>query len=138
MRQRTFTVFDDYIQPNSTVYTDARHNTTLGENDMLGLHVLADNPTTNGTLAVFIEQSSEGRNWLFRSTNGTSVPTTPDVTLTMSGTGDFEHKMWSDACLGVSTLGPLLSFVRLRLITASGVGLHVKVHATLRGGTIGR
>jgi hypothetical protein len=138
MRQRTQTIFDDYIQPNSTVYTDARHNATLGEHDMLGLHALADNPTAAGTVSVYVEHSSEGRNWLFRSTNGTTVPTTPDLSLSMSGTGDFSHKMWSDACLGVSAVGPLLSFVRLRLITTSAMGLHVKVHATLRGGSIGR
>jgi hypothetical protein len=145
MRQRTFTVFDDYIQPGSAVYTDARHNTTLAEHDMLGLHALADNPNTGGTVSLYVEHSSEGRNWLYRANNAPSpgsLPGTADLVLTMSAVGDFQHKMWSDACIGISNaslfVGPLLSFVRIRLVTSTLLGVHVKVHATLRGGSIGR
>ncbi|HVY46095.1 MAG TPA: hypothetical protein VHB21_09460 [Minicystis sp.] len=132
MRHRTFVVFDDYANTGG-IETDTRHNATLGEYDQLALHVVGDNASVaNVTVNVYVAHSSDGRQWLYRSNNQASLPGTADVSITLNSTTDVEHKMWSDACLGSMASGPLLSFVRLHVVTVGG-GAHVKIHATQRG-----
>jgi hypothetical protein len=138
MRHRTHTVFDDYATPTA-VNTDSRFNSLLGEHDMLALHAVADNATVATlTVSVYVQHSSDGRNWLFRSSNGTSTPGTSsaEINLVFAATTDVPNKMWSDAALSTTMSGPLLSFVRLYIVTTSGAA-HLKVHATQRGGSVG-
>lgn len=132
MRHRTFVCFDDYVNING-IETDARHNSTLAEYDYLGLHAVADNASGAGvTVNIYVQHSSEGRQWLYRSSNTATMPGSADLSLTLTSTTDSVHKMWSDACLSTNTGGPLLSFVRLHIQTSGGAA-HVKVHATQRG-----
>jgi hypothetical protein len=131
MRHRTHHVYDDFVTTSWSV-SDARHNAMLGEYDHLALHAVADSATAATTVNIYLQHSSEGRQWLFRASNSTSTPATPEIVLVLANTTDVQHKMWSDACLGVTVTGPLLSFVRLQMQTVGGA-CHLKVHATLRG-----
>jgi hypothetical protein len=137
MRQRTHVVFDDYVSNAAGIaITDARYNTVLGEHDQIALHAVGDNAPVLTTVNVFVQHSSEGRQWLYRQNNSTSSGT-PEIVIVLNGTTDVQHKMWSDACLGTNTAGPLLSFVRLVLSASAAGAAHVKVHLTQRGSAIG-
>ena len=134
MRHRTHNVFDDYVSSTGTMpTTDARYNALLGEHDALALHAICDNATASTTVNIHVQHSSEGRQWLYRQNNSTN-PGTPELSFVLTLATDVKHLMWSDACLGTTTSGPLLSFVRIAFLVTGG-SAHVKLHATQRGGS---
>jgi len=145
MRQQTITVMDEYV-PVGTTYTSAQFNSILASGDQLALQAIVDNGGGSGTLDIFAETSSDGRNWIQRNDQSTTAATTTgDIHFAFTGTG-FQQLMWADGGQGnvfavathtgpggaTASGSPFLGFVRLR-VTAASFGVHVKIHATVRG-----
>jgi hypothetical protein len=143
MRKRVFRAFDDYIDTNG-MYTSTRFNERLGEYDVLGLQVVVDD-ASSGSLVnfdLFIDHSSDGSNWLPARTPANQTPPfhsgAGDIRLSVSTTNP-ETGWYVTACSGASfsgplvasAAGPLLHYVRLYMVIASGRA-HVRVHAFQR------
>ena len=136
MRHSTYTVFDEFLPVATSTFTDAQFNSRLAVTDQIALHAVADNVTVGGTptCSIFVQHSSDGRNFLYRSNNSVTAPGTPEIQIPIS-TGVPIHLMWSDSCLGTTSAGPLLSFVRLAIVMGAGTACHLKIHVTHRDGS---
>lgn len=120
MRQFSVLVFDEFIHgAGSVVYTSDKLIDMLGAVDNLAFHVVADQVTTNGSLAVRMEHSADRRNWLAK--NGSDEAT---CTLTQGST--------TTAWGAESSTAVSLAFIRLKLTMATSTVAHVKVYATGR------
>jgi hypothetical protein len=136
MRHSTYTVWDDYVPLNTNppLTTDAQYNSRLAATDQIAMHAIADNVSGGGTCQIFVQHSSDGKNWLYRNSNSATTVGTAEITLALGGTVPIQL-MWSDSCLSTTTGGPLLSFVRLLILTATGGSCHLKIHMTHRDGS---
>lgn len=137
MRRQTLLVFDDYVASGLNVRTSSAFHEILGRSDQLSIHAIVDNIVANGTNTVkfdaWIEHCADGINWVQRSTNLTTAGN-GDIAMTWAPASISDrHKMWSDAAVNTfsSNVGPLLPYVRVRLLFTAGAG-HIAVHATLR------
>ena len=157
----TFCVFDEYVPSSATVYSSAEHNKRLARSGQIALHAIFDNVGAALTCNIFLEMSADGRTWLQRNSmqEGTgAVSTTGDISLTTAAAGGSYQLFWADAChsggavnggLGgggstgnvsysgsaaaISVVGtPLLPHLRLRIVTNSAGGLHVRIWAVVR------
>jgi hypothetical protein len=146
--------FDDVITGTAAVYTSAALNDRLGQSDPVAICVVLDNASgTVSTFDLFIEHSSDGRNWLqMNDIVQTSPPpeTTGygDINVGSIAAGTTLTKMYSDPRMGGITalananvsgrstgqwFGPLLAYVRFGMkLSGTSPSLHVKVYVTQR------
>ena len=127
------TVFDDHIGTSvSQAYTSTEFDAVLGQADHLAVFAVIDNVLSAGRFDLFVEESSDGRNFVQRN-GGITGPGGGDITINPIALGGGPYvMMFSDACVGLTTpSGALFPFVRFR-IQLNGGGAHVIVHATLR------
>ncbi len=144
MRYLVHTVFDDFIPADADIaFTSSELNTRMGHHNQIGVQVVLNNLTVGkngGTFDLFIEHCCDGRNWQQRNwlNQESSKPTKGDIHISALESGHIFSQNFSDACQGVSSApgksasGPLLPFVRFRMVFGSGTSGHVKVHAVHR------
>ena len=114
-------VFDEHLYGTTSVYTDARWNTPLGNPDKLGILVTVADHTGTATLGVRIEHSADGRNWIDKT--GADV-----VALAMtSGAAPPTPAFGYD-----SDSKPIMPYVRLKLTLTATIGVRVKIFASGR------
>jgi len=147
MRNGQILVFDETVTSSATAYTSASLYERLGSHNQIAILVVIDNASATANFDLFIEHSSDSRNWIQR--NDITQASTPPGT---AGTGDITFnatpnppqlsanttfaRMFSDPCIGVSKLsgttnGPLLPFVRFAMKLSAG-SAHVKAYVVQR------
>jgi hypothetical protein len=147
MRNGQLLVFDDIIQSPGPTYTSAALYDRLGSHDEIAILAVIDNvSTTSVGFDLFIEHSSDTRNWLQRNDQNQAFPPngttgTGDITFNATntpllGTNTTYARMFADPCTGASRYaaslgGPLLPFVRFAMKLTSG-SAHVKVYVVQR------
>jgi hypothetical protein len=143
------TIFEEFVPPTTTTYTNSPLNPLLGGAGSIALHAFVDNVVAAGTLDIFLEESADDRLFVQRNSlvlGTTAASTTGDLSFTVA-TGGTYQLVWADPCDAptnqvVYTGGatsprdltgtPLLPFVRLRIVSGSA-GCRVKIIASLRG-----
>ncbi|HVY46096.1 MAG TPA: hypothetical protein VHB21_09465 [Minicystis sp.] len=121
--------------------TEKRMGDTLGVYDELGLMVAVDNVSSTSAVNfdLWLDHSSDGLNWLQRSQANQTPPFhtgVGDVRLSVSqfspGVGWYSTSGRGRSSAATSdATGPLLHYVRLYMVIASGTA-HVRVHAFQR------
>jgi len=120
MKRLAALVFDDVIHgAGSIVYSSAKMEDLLGAADKLSFHVVCDNVTTSGSLALRLEQSCDRRNWIAKNSVDEVTCTTTQGSTTQAWGSDDGTKA-------------TLAFVRLKLTLSTSTIAHVRVYATGR------
>ncbi|HEY2848517.1 MAG TPA: hypothetical protein VGI97_01470 [Gemmatimonadaceae bacterium] len=144
MRTANLVAFDDFIPKGTAgkdvaVYSPSNFNTQLGRHDMVGVQLVMDTitpDTASRSFYLFWEVSNDGRLWVQRSNQANSFADgDQEIKLTVSTSAVFLQAMWSDACQGKNTAGPLLPFARFRMFfdsAGTGAAAHVRVSVTQR------
>jgi len=148
MRQAELLAFNDIIYTGTTAYTIATFNDALASHDMIAVMAVIDNVSTTAVgFDLFVEHSSDGRNWLQRNDTNQAFPATEsagagDITFASMNPNTTYARMYSDSAWsltkvgvpGGGTGGPLLGYVRLAMKVTAGFA-HVKLYAVLRDAT---
>jgi hypothetical protein len=122
MRKMNMLVFDDFIAGTApiTVTTRPELNDVLGQHDLLGLEVVADQVSAIGTITVQIYHSADQINWLAKNA-------TAEINAKNTATATTNVFFGSDG----GTV-PSLGFVRLSITIATSTQAHVKLWVTGR------
>jgi hypothetical protein len=124
MRIATLTLFDETISGTSTIwYTPASTYEALGRGDTFAVAAAVYNVTGTPTLAVRVEHSADGQNWVNRVASG------PEINQVITGASNTVFTAAVDGMLPV-----LLSLVRLRVqLSGATPQCRLKLTATTRG-----
>src|ERR1051326_2165470 len=92
------TVFEEFVPPTTTTYTNAQLNPLLGGAASIAFHVLVDNVVAAGSVNIFVEESADDRMFVQRNSLilGTgAASTTGDMSLTVAQGGTYQL-VWAD------------------------------------------
>jgi hypothetical protein len=143
MRRANITTFDEFVpvgaSSTSPVFTDQELNAKLGHFDQMAIQVVIDNVTGTGSFDLYVEHSSDGRNFIVSQGGVANPPITAglgDVTLGALSTSQA-NVAWGfprlSTALPQNAQTNLLSFVRFRMMFSNGTTSgHIRVHVTQR------
>jgi hypothetical protein len=151
MRRANITVFDDHVKgtqpPNLglTVFTSQELNAKLGHFDQMAIQVVVDNLNAVDGFDLWVQHSSDGRNWLYVLSPAHNPPQGTDFGDVSSFGNNMStsvaNNFWGfPGATNNSTQGPtgnpntsLLAFVRFQLyFHSTSTSGHVRVHVTQR------